>query len=341
MKYAIKYFLLAKRDCRLMSRNRKCIVFMAADYGNYGDIAVTQSQINYLKSTLPGYDIIPYNIKDSIYYLKAVVNAIKKDDVITIIGGGNFGDLYLPFEKTRRYIAKKIKKNTIVSFPQSIVFSSEKELKKSLKIYDKSKMVVAVRESKSYNSYKKYFSRMILVPDIVLSNEVKRDTKKGTGKIAFIFRDDKEKAACFSLLSALHDVAKEYGEIHYFDTTFSVVDRFDNQMVLEKFLNKVATYDYIFTDRLHAMIFGYLLNIPTVVIDNSNGKIGSTYKTWLQLSQRIFYIDIQNTWGDSAKKLLINFMEFSHSSKDNADLQDCFHDLTKLLQQQAGIDVKS
>lgn len=332
MKFAIKYYFLPKKDPRLLSKKNKCIIFMAANYGNYGDIAITESQKNYLRALLPNYDIILYDIKESIYYLRMISHTITSNDIITIIGGGNFGDTYMPFEKTRRYIIKKLKKFNIISFPQTISFSSEKELKKSLRVYKNSKLVVAVREGKSYSTYKNFFETMILVPDIVLYNSVEHRKKNKTGKIAFVFRDDKEKIAEASYITELYNLAKKYGEIFRFDTTFSVKDSFDNHSVLISFLDYVSTFDYIFTDRLHAMIFGYLLNIPTVVLDNSNGKIGATYDTWLKESERVFYIG--NKWDNLLKDDLVKFLTNVHEKKDNDDLKCCFNRLTDAIYQQ-------
>lgn len=332
MKFAIKYYFLPKKDPRLLSKKNKCIIFMAANYGNYGDIAITESQKKYLKDLLPNYDIISYDIKESIYYLKMISHTITSNDIITIIGGGNFGDTYMPFERARRYIVKKLKKFNIISFPQTISFSSKIELNKSLHTYKNSKLVVAVREGKSYSTYKKNFEKMILVPDIVLYNSVEHRKKNITGKIAFIFRDDKEKSTEDSYITELYNVAKQYGEIFHFDTTFPVKDSFDNYSVLTSFLDYVATFDFIFTDRLHAMIFGYILNIPTVVLDNANGKIGATYETWLNESERVFYIG--NKWDNLLKEELVNFLTNAHEKKDNDDLKCYFNRLTDVIYQQ-------
>ena len=114
IKNYIKYYLFSKKDKNL-NKEKKCLIFFFADYGNLGDVAISYSQMNFLKSVFPTCKIYKYSLKDSIYYLKNIKKFLTKDDIITFVGGGNFGDTYLPFENARRFIVKKLKKYRIYS----------------------------------------------------------------------------------------------------------------------------------------------------------------------------------------------------------------------------------
>ena len=51
---------------------KKCIVCLAADYGNLGDVAITYAQSQFLKSMLPGYEIIDFPISRTLANLKSM-----------------------------------------------------------------------------------------------------------------------------------------------------------------------------------------------------------------------------------------------------------------------------
>ena len=58
--------------------------------------------------------------------MKYIMKHINANDIITLIGGGSFGNLYPRADYMRMYIVKKFKNNKIVSFPQTIKFTDTK-----------------------------------------------------------------------------------------------------------------------------------------------------------------------------------------------------------------------
>ena len=59
---------------------------------------------------------------------------------------------------------------------------------------------------------------------------------------------------------------------------FSYEDRYE---LLVQTLERIANCKEIYTNRLHAIIFDYLVGTKCYFIDNTNKKISETYKKWL------------------------------------------------------------
>ena len=157
-------------------KDKKIVLALAADYGNLGDVAITYAQRKFLEEKFPNYEVIEIPISETYKNMKSLKRVIGKDDVITIIGGGNFGNLYQEIEDMRQAFIKTFKKNTVVCFPQTIDFSEDKlgnkKLKKAKEVYKRNKkLVLFARENKSFNVMKKNFklNNIYLAPDIVLS----------------------------------------------------------------------------------------------------------------------------------------------------------------------------
>ena len=125
VKARTKYYLSpsSDRNYDCYRGKKKAIVALAADYGNLGDIAITFAQNVFLKSYLQDYEIIDFPISSTFTQLKALKNIVDSQDLVTIVGGGNMGDLYR-IEDCRRFVIEKFPKNRIISFPQTIDFSN-------------------------------------------------------------------------------------------------------------------------------------------------------------------------------------------------------------------------
>ena len=96
-------------------KDKKIVLALAADYGNLGDVAITYAQRKFLEKKFPNYEVIEIPISETYKNMKSLKRVIGKDDVITIIGGGNFGNLYQEIEDMRQAFIKTFKKNTVVS----------------------------------------------------------------------------------------------------------------------------------------------------------------------------------------------------------------------------------
>ena len=288
----IKYsFSLSKGNEKLNSKKQKIIVFLGANYGNLGDVAITESQVNFLKSNFPEREIIEIPITDTYTSLKSVKRKLKKGDVITLIGGGNISNLYEDIEGQRRFIIKKLKKYPIISFPQTIYFTETEEGNKSkwktINVYRKHpKLYLFAREDKTYKFLNRYFdsNKNFICPDIVLSNSIVKNVKSHKRKnFIFCVRKDKESVLSKNQLENIIKVVDD-SLVIFTDTQINKnhMSNAERQKELNKLLNLFCNSKLVITDRLHGMILCAITNTPCLALDNRNGKVSGVYERWLK-----------------------------------------------------------
>jgi len=271
--------------------DKKIFIFLAADYRNMGDVAITYAQKKFLEDTFVGYKVIEVPADKTLDYIKPIKAIINKDDIVTTIGGGNMGDIYEYYELLRRLVINKFKNNFVISFPQTIDFSETKFGQKSLKktkkvIKNHKKVLILARENKSYKIMREYFGdeKVILTPDIVLYLKDKIEivyNKKD--KIGICFRDDKE--IDINSKDIIEKIKEKFDSNNKFEFDTCInenVFKYDERYtILNDLLKSISSCEVIYTNRLHAMIFSYLVNTKCFFIDNSNKKLSETYKQWL------------------------------------------------------------
>ncbi|CAM3167366.1 polysaccharide pyruvyl transferase family protein [Pediococcus acidilactici] len=257
--------------------------------GNIGDQAIVYATRLFLKRLVPNYSILEVTYTDLNAVLNVLKNNLSNHTLIILNGGGNLGDIY-PSEEFNRWLTfKKLKANKKILFPQSISFQKnkkgEKMLKKSISSYTKAtNLEVFLREKKSFNFFKNKYkiNNSTLVPDIVFSLEkaISINNNKRSGVITLL-RNDVEKGNydLTELYKKFVDKSVKYSDTFVANITVDKSNR--EKLVLDK-INELSKYELVITDRLHGMILSYLSHTPTLVIENNNWKIKSTYETWLK-----------------------------------------------------------
>ncbi|MGV9002305.1 MAG: glycosyltransferase [Candidatus Saccharimonadaceae bacterium] len=286
----------------LKRSEKKIIVALAADYGNLGDVAITYAQVKYLERNFKEYRVIKLPISRTYHDVKSLKRKMTRNDIITIVGGGNMGNLYQDIEDQRKFIISLFPNNKIVSFPQTIDFSETYEGLRSQKdtqrLYDHhKKLVLLAREQKTFNKMKSLFnSHIILAPDIVLSLDESSSIKnRRANTITLCIRKDEESRLKGGEQQKIAEYLQDelHSEIIYRDTHIGDVTLSDERAILE--LNSIWSIfresRLVITDRLHGMIFCAITNTPCVAINNSNGKVFGVHKLWLSESKNIVMIE--------------------------------------------------
>lgn len=273
---------------------------------NLGDQAIALSERVYLEENYSQYKIveIPTNmISHSLKYLKQKVIE-NSENLIFVHGGGNLGNFYPIDEFFRRKIVKEFPTIKIVSFPQSILFTNDKDgvkdLKKAQEIYQSNNnWNFIARETITYKKIRGLFpsNKTYLLPDIVLYLGNKRysnlsETRNG---VITLLRSDKEKvinndldSKIQKLLISRFDKVTKSDTIYELDKDISIENR--ESILIEKW-KEISSYQLVVTDRLHGMIFAYLTKTPAIVLRNNNPKIETTYYNWLDDCKYIELID--------------------------------------------------
>lgn len=276
-------------DANLTNHQKKAFLFLAADYGNLGDVAITYAQTKFLEDQR--YQVIEIPISQTAAGIWWVKKHIQPTDIVTLIGGGNMSDLYEQIETLRQLVIDQFPTHKIISFPQTFDFSEsqygQQWLNKAKKTYQShNKLTLVAREQVSFELMKKNFSRnnVIQTPDIVLTlkDVITSSPRKGA---VICLRDDKEKAIDNTTSQKIIDVLNLYfdQDIRYRDTHIN-----ENNMSIEtrvKALNDIwqifGQAKIVVTDRLHGMVFAYITQTPCIVFTNNNHKIKGTYQ-WIE-----------------------------------------------------------
>lgn len=283
---------LSRKELVLPDGKNRAFVFLTPDYGNIGDLAIGYAQQKFLEDNLPGYTVFSIPVADTYIYLRHIKKNIKQGDVIFLVGGGSFGDLYPKADFGRVFLAKYFRKNKICFFPQTMVFRDteygNRRLVETRRAFAAcNDLTLVARETQSYAAMRKEFSNKVLLsPDIVFSllPDMQAKTAEARDGIVFTLRADEEKFVAQEKEDALiHFVKAHYGPVHFRDTAVDPA-KFDyakKDFYIQDTLDLYRRSQLVITDRLHGMIFAFITGTPCIVLPNSNHKIQGTYDDWL------------------------------------------------------------
>jgi len=257
----------------------RIILMGSPETWNMGDEAIAYSIRKFVSDIFPKTEFI--EIPDR--YLKKNIypSGVGKNDIILLMGGGNFGSLYMDQEDIHIDVMRRFKDNNIVMFPQSLIFTEDPagsaELERAVDAVAKhGKTFIFARENYSYGFLRSNFTpaeNFQLCPDIVFYNEFhSMSERKG---VFFCMRSDRESSLTSSERdNLLCDAYGAFGDVTAGDTvllrdvSFAERDREVNR-ILEHF----SRYRLVMTDRLHGVIFSAVTGTPCVAFTNNNYKI--------------------------------------------------------------------
>ena len=283
----LKYFKNVQRD----SGKKYAFLFLAADYGNLGDIAITYAQKKFIQDH-SSYTVIEIPISKSLEGLRFVKGIVEKDDIVTIVGGGNLGDTYDKIEFLRQLVLKFFPHNKVISFPQTFDFKNKKYLRIAKKVYNKHEdLYLIAREATSYHLMQQHFrkAKILLIPDIVLSLE-RPGSFERKGALICIRNDKEKKISNDEVKQIVTFLEGKYESIDYCDTQIhknglSLEERANE---LDKILKAFSSSELVITDRLHGMIFCHITQTPCIVFPNNNHKIEGTYD-WIKKNDKVHF----------------------------------------------------
>lgn len=270
----------------LRCSNRNRIYFLGSEeYGNIGDHQINESIVSFLNKILPTYTVIEITAKEWERNRHELVSVIRKDDLIVMTGGGNFGNLYPVSQNIRNQIIAFWPSNPKVIFPQSIYFTTDQngidEFENSKRIYTaKNRVLLAVRDELSFVKAKSnYTCDVLFVPDIVLNTKLPKSLDR-TKKIILCLRKDLERSSARIIRNDLRQKFTSGGfELINTDLQldFDVPKKYRCAVIRSK-LDLWSSSSLVITDRLHGMIFAAITGTPCVALDNNYGKVREGYK---------------------------------------------------------------
>lgn len=296
------YSIIKGKPFSRSGERKTCYIFLAADYGNLGDVAITYAQRRILKKWYSDYDIVEVPAGKTLSYIHHIKKNIKPEDIITVVGGGNMGDLYSDIELLRLMVVEQFRSNKVILFPQTMDYSNTNNahwlLKRSCRIYsDHPDLLMMAREKISYMKMKRWYPtvNIILKPDVVMTLDERQDVHR-ENILTLCLRKDKEKQdnkhILDNILTQLDELnlnVEEY-DTHIGGDRYSEEEKYSQ---LEKIWSQFRKSKLIITDRLHGMIFAYITGTPAIILPNSNFKVKGCYE-WIKDCGNIKFIETIN-----------------------------------------------
>lgn len=280
-------------------------------YDNPGDILIWEGTLNLLKE-VPHINIYSAS-KDSYKPPR-----LKRENVILLQGGGNFGDLWPEHQAFRKRIIEEFPANPVIVLPQSVHYQDEANLREDAEFFSRHPgVVICVRDRRSKQILEKagFPNRILLVPDMAffLDAEGLRGLTGGagapTGRVLFASRLDKEAPKGVDLGALPPEAEKhDWPTIEKFPETLykeldrrrkrcrrlrkwtglgderKVVDRFYRDEVrphhLASAVGFVDGYDEVWSTRLHIALLAMILGKRVMVLDNNYNKTRNLLETW-------------------------------------------------------------
>jgi pyruvyl transferase EpsO len=244
----------------------------------------------------------------SIFDMPDSIKGMEDDVVILCQGGGNFGDLYPIFQNGRERVLRLYPRNRIVILPQTVHFRSRERFFQSMEQFrTHGNCYIFARDNRSLGFLRQAsFTQTSAMPDMAhyLWGKLLPITPRAyeAQPLRFVRRDGEAKSS--PLLEGNASTVQSYdwpdtttwSTRHRAGLTLRAI-RFQNGLGLHtqkywqwhsaqdrairdgvRFFSK---YRKIYTNRLHVMLLGLLLEREVCAFDNSYGKLSSYRDTWL------------------------------------------------------------
>ncbi|MGL5150609.1 MAG: polysaccharide pyruvyl transferase family protein [Clostridium sp.] len=320
LKYELENFNFFLMKC--CYRKKTKIIFLSTpEHGNLGDHAITIAINKILKDKYPKNRILEFSFNKYNERKNDIKSIVNSNDMIYLVGGGNFGNLYPWEENQRRDIIKRFPNNKIVIMPQSLSFSDDEDGRKELSISKKiasehKNLTIIARDEKSYSFAKKEFNNnnILKAPDSVLYLEdyyLDKMTQERKN-VVFTIRRDKEKILSDKKIKEIQNILDK-NKINYeiTDTTVNYgVNKKTRDYEVEKILKKISGSKLNITDRFHGVIFSVITNTPVIVFKSLDHKIKEGIK-WFKHLDYVHYM----TEDDDVEVIIKKYMQVKENIK--------------------------
>lgn len=234
---------------------------------------------NYDDFTLIEIETMPTYVKK---LRNKLIETIKESDIIITESGATFSDCHND-HLMHRFLLKEFKNTKILMMPETINFSSDKELDITAKLFNSNKKsLLLARDIVSYNMVIKAFdyNRVALYPDIVTTlignydlgiNDGDRD-----GILVCKRIDGEKKYSDMDIVSFVKFLKRSSSVVNFTDTDFEKSYEYTMAHINEEIKGKIeyfGRHKIVVTDRFHGMIFALIANIPVIVLPTIGHKV--------------------------------------------------------------------
>ena len=274
-------------DIKTEPGKKNIFLFLGADYGNLGDVAITYAQLRFLRERYSDYNVIEIPIGRTLSGIRSVRKVAKPDDIICLIGGGNTSDKYDDIEFFRQLVIWNFRKHRIIAFPQTFDFSDtfRGRFCKVVAhfVYRRAKrLTFMAREANTMAVLQKDFADIdtVLMPDVVMTLDLRAD-KPRKGALVCMRSDKEQSVSPAKRQELIGRLQAKYGQVDVRDTETPGVNETNRFEKLQELIEQFQTHEIVVTDRLHGMILSFVTGTPALALDNSNHKVSACYE-WIK-----------------------------------------------------------
>lgn len=265
---------------------------------NAGDNAIYLGQLACLQSLRISR---PRLICDYRTYDRRALSRVVGDGVILLAGGGSFGDLWPIGQEYREDILRAFPDNPVIQLPQSMYFGERRALDRARGAVEKHRHLTLLwRDERSLEMARREFNvASELCPDMAFCLGPLERPRAATQPVVWISRTDRERWAAPPARAAgvtdwPDDRATPLRRLNY--ALMGATRRFPQRRLwrallmrtyeplasqrLRRGLIALAAGKVVITDRLHGHILAIMLGMPSILLDNSYGKLSSFHDTW-------------------------------------------------------------
>jgi exopolysaccharide biosynthesis predicted pyruvyltransferase EpsI len=293
----------------------RCALLGYPNHRNPGDHAIWIGAKALLRSL--GAEVV-YECDWQTYSRPVLAAAVEDGAVIVFTGGGNFGDLWPLTQELRERILTDFQGVRTVQLPQSIHFELDENRDRVRRLLQAhGNVTLLVRDQQSLRLAQDAFEvPVLLAPDLAFAAAIEPLNAEPAVELLWIARDDKESRNCNPTGVPVNTARRDWmapvpGEAQLADEP-PIPDPVSELIALNRRLTQAAADDerarwdwrrlaetrdalsqyrvahaclvlrrgrIVVTDRLHAHVFSLMLGIPSVVTDNSYGKVRAAYET--------------------------------------------------------------
>ncbi|NYF15530.1 pyruvyl transferase EpsO [Microbacterium sp. AK009] len=273
---------------------------------NVGDSLIWQGELNYLSQI--GAQVI-YQADHDRWDVRDV-RKLPSETVILLHGGGNFGDLWPTFHDFRLRVIDEVRHHRVIQLPQTIKFNDSSVLHKTAAaIHGHPDFVLLVRDAPSFDLASEKFAgvQVEFMADMALGLEAPTRSMSDGDRPLVLARADQERAFDLSTESlGIDAVVRDWGDrssrprswrlsrgprrfqrglrslgapaTHLLDPFVELGYARMRRMNVANGVAAVGRASLVVTDRLHGHILAGLLGKPTVILDNTYGKIRGVFE---------------------------------------------------------------
>lgn len=321
------------------SNERKIIVLCTPEHGNLGDQAIAISQKIILKNNINKYQYLELTYGSSVENVNKMAKFIHTEDVFVVTGGGWLGTLWYHDEYIVQKYLKKYPRNKFIIMPQTVFYNmdDDKILKASQRLYAQHKnLFVFFRDENSYDFFLKHgfveSERAFYMPDLVCYYNYDTVTEAVPNQVGLCFRKDHEKTIKDGLQRKIEmELLKKGIMVKPFTTVLPQKIESANRIeVLKRFLDELKKNKLVITDRLHCMLFCFILGVPCIAFDNLSHKVSGVYE-WIKECEFVILVDKETSIENLFEKINIMY-NYNSMNKPKFSLAQKKYEFIKILQ---------